>query len=170
MTCPPKIALSHCHPDANLYGSLAIYPRFFFVSERAFFVSWLNLHHRSAPGGLQGYRHLAYRAVEEVISVDFFPPRRMCLGRDVVEVDILTVSGLSVGCTRLPSNRNRTELGALPCRSQNASISFFSAVVLLILKKTSLLLSVTLMFRCSLTAWASGFSGAGLPLSSDILT
>jgi hypothetical protein len=81
---------------------------------------------------------------------------------------LLTVSGLSVGCTRLPSKRNRTEVGALPCRSQKASISFLSAVVRLILKKTSLLLSVTLMLRCSLWPPASAFSGApGLPLSSD---
>ena len=78
-----------------------------------------------------------------------------------------TVSGLSVACTRLPSKRKRTEVGALPCLSQKASINFFRAVVRLILKKTSLLLSVTLMLRCSLT-WPSGFSGApGLPFSSD---
>lgn len=62
---------------------------------------------------------------------------------------LLTLSGLSVGLTRCPSNRNRTLCGLLPWRSQKASISFFSAVVRLILKKTSLLLSVTLMFRCS---------------------
>lgn len=81
--------------------------------------------------------------------------------------ELVTVSGLSVACTRLPSKRKRTELGALPCLSQKASINFFRAVVRLILKNTSLLLSVTLMLRCSVT-WPSGFSGApGLPLSSD---
>lgn len=41
---------------------------------------------------------------------------------------------------------------------------------LLILKKTSLLLSVTLMFRCSDAPWpSSGFSPAGVPFPSDIL-
>jgi len=85
---------------------------------------------------------------------------------------LLTVSGLSVGWTRLPSKRKRTELGALPCLSQNASISFFNWVERLILKKTSLLLSVTLMFKCSDTG-ASFFSlsppAEGVWLSSDIL-
>lgn len=81
---------------------------------------------------------------------------------------LLTVSGESVGCTRLPSNKKRTEVGALPCLSQKASINFLSAVVRLILKKTSLLLSVTLMFKCSLCPAPSGFSAApGLPLSSE---
>jgi len=85
--------------------------------------------------------------------------------------DGLTESGLSVACTRLPSNRKRTELGAFPCLSQKASMSFLSAVVRLILKKTSLLLSVTLMFKCSDCAFPSGFSCApGLPFSDpDIL-
>jgi len=84
------------------------------------------------------------------------------------KVYMLTVSGLSVAFTRLPSKRNRTELGALPCLSQKASINFFRAVVRLILKKTSLLLSVTLMLRCSVCPAPSGFSGApGLPFSSD---
>lgn len=78
-----------------------------------------------------------------------------------------TLSGLSVGWTRLPSKRNRTELGALPCLSQKASINFFNWVERLILKKTSLLLSVTLMFKCSETG-TSGFSPAGLPSFSDI--
>ena len=73
----------------------------------------------------------------------------MVEGTDKIE-KVLTVSGLSVACTRLPSKRKRTELGALPCLSQKASINFFKAVVRLILKKTSLLLSVTLMLRCSL--------------------
>lgn len=39
-------------------------------------------------------------------------------------------------------------------------MSFESAVVRLILKKTSLLLSVTLMFRCSLLGWSSGLPPA----------
>lgn len=60
-----------------------------------------------------------------------------------------TVSGLSVGCTRVPSNKNLTELGCCPDRSQKASINFLSWVVFLILKKISELLSVTLMLRCS---------------------
>ena len=47
-------------------------------------------------------------------------------------------------------------------------MSFFKAVVRLILKKTSLLLSVTLMLRCSLTGAPSGFSAPpGLPFSSE---
>lgn len=61
----------------------------------------------------------------------------------------LTVSGLSVGFTLVPSNKKRQLRMSLPWRSQNASMSFFSWVVRLILKKTSLLLSVTLMFKCS---------------------
>lgn len=49
-----------------------------------------------------------------------------------------TLSGLSVGWTRAPSKRKRTVAGCFPCRSQKASMSFFRAVVRLILKKTSL--------------------------------
>jgi hypothetical protein len=81
----------------------------------------------------------------------------------------LTVSGVSVGFTRVPSKRKRTVWGILPWRSQKASISFFSCVVRLILKKTSLLLSVTLMLRCSVCcpspgAWPwPGLYGGGLP-------
>jgi hypothetical protein len=82
----------------------------------------------------------------------------------------LTVSGLSVGPTRVPSKRKRTEFGAFPCRSQKASMSFFSWVVRLILKNTSLLLSVTLIFRCSVARGSSGLPPPGLPLSEpDIL-
>ena len=49
-------------------------------------------------------------------------------------------------------------------------MSFLSCVVFLILKKTSLLLSVTLMLRCSLGGWSSGLplpapAGDGVPLS-----
>ena len=72
----------------------------------------------------------------------------------------LTESGLSVGLTRAPSKRNRTEEGAFPWRSQKAFMSFERAVVRLILKKTSLLLSVTLMFRCSLLGCSSGLPPA----------
>lgn len=49
-------------------------------------------------------------------------------------------------------------------------MSFFSCVVRLILKKTSLLLSVTLIFRCSVARGSSGLPPPGLPLSEpDIL-
>lgn len=44
-------------------------------------------------------------------------------------------------------------------------MSFSSLVDFFILKKTSLLLSVTLMFRCSVWAGASGRSAAGDPFS-----
>lgn len=44
-------------------------------------------------------------------------------------------------------------------------MSFSSLVDFFILKKTSLLLSVTLMFRCSVCAGASGRSAAGEPFS-----
>ena len=74
-----------------------------------------------------------------------------------------TVSGVSSGRTRVPSKRKRTVDICLPWRSQNASISFFSCVERLILKKTSLLLSVTLMLRCST---AAGGSLAGVWLKS----
>lgn len=77
----------------------------------------------------------------------------------------LTVSGVSFGWTRWPSKRKRTELTVLPWRSQKAPMSFSSLVDFFILKKTSLLLSVTLMFRCSVCAGASGRSAAGEPFS-----
>ena len=79
----------------------------------------------------------------------------------------LTVSGVSPGATLCPSKRKRTLPGVFPLRSQNASMSFLSAVVRLILKNTSLLLSVTFMFRCSVGA-AGGSSGFGDPPSSDM--
>lgn len=52
----------------------------------------------------------------------------------------------------------------LPWRSQKAPISFSNLVDFFILKKTSLLLSVTLMFRCSVCAGAS-WRSAGEPFS-----
>lgn len=83
---------------------------------------------------------------------------------------VRTDSGLSCGCTLVPSNKKRTLWMLLPWRSQNASISFLRLVVRLILKKTSLLLSVTLMLRCSDWPWSSGFCRLlGDPLS-DIVT
>ena len=80
----------------------------------------------------------------------------------------LTVSGVSVGWTRWPSNRKRTEASVLPWRSQKAVMSFSSLVLRLILKKTSLLLSVTLMLRCSFApAWGISRPGCtGLPFSA----
>ena len=80
---------------------------------------------------------------------------------------VRTESGLSVGCTRWPSKRKRTLAMFLPWRSQKAFMSLLSWVVRLILKKTSLLLSVTLMFRCSCCP-SSGFCCIGEPLS-DIM-
>ena len=82
--------------------------------------------------------------------------------------DLRTVSGLSCGVTRWPSKRKRTLEMFLPWRSQKAFINLPRAVVRLILKNTSLLLSVTLILRCSL--WpSSGFCCTfGEPLS-DIL-
>jgi hypothetical protein len=77
------------------------------------------------------------------------------------------VSGLSVGPTRVPSKRNRTLEMFLPWRSQKAFMSLPSCVVRLILKKTSLLLSVTLMFKCSEGPASSGF-WAGEPLSDMV--
>lgn len=83
---------------------------------------------------------------------------------------VLTVSGVSDGWTRWPSKRNRTDAGVLPCRSQNAVMSFSSFVLRLILKNTSLLLSVTLMFRCSVGGGGGAASPApgcpGLPFSA----
>lgn len=71
----------------------------------------------------------------------------------------------------MPSKRKRTELVALPWRSQKASINFFSCVLRLILKKTSLLLSVTLMLRCSLLPLSppSGLGGADPASLSDMV-
>lgn len=79
-----------------------------------------------------------------------------------------TVSGVSSGRTRVPSKRKRTVDICLPCRSQKASINFLSCVDRLILKKTSLLLSVTLMFKCSTGAGASpGMLSASAILRED---
>lgn len=75
------------------------------------------------------------------------------------------MSGVSFGWTRWPSKRKRTELTVLPWRSQKAPMSFSSLVDFFILKKTSLLLSVTLMLRCSVCTGASGRSAAGEPFS-----
>lgn len=72
--------------------------------------------------------------------------------------NVRTVSGESSGRTRVPSNRKRTVDICFPWRSQKASMSFLSCVVRLILKKTSLLLSVTLMFRCSVAGAAPSLS------------
>lgn len=68
-----------------------------------------------------------------------------------------------MGWTRVPSKRKRTELVDLPWRSQKADMSFSSLVLRLILKKTSLLLSDTLMLRCSLLMGKS-VAPEGLPL------
>ena len=91
------------------------------------------------------------------------------LGEEAAAVElgegVLTVSGVSFGWTRWPSKRKRTELTVLPWRSQKAPMSFSSLVDFFILKKTSLLLSVTLMFRCSVCAGASWRSAAGEPFS-----
>lgn len=75
-------------------------------------------------------------------------------------IERLTESGLSLGLTLAPSNKKRTEDAALPWRSQKAFMSLERAVVRLILKKTSLLLSVTLMLRCSDRGWSSGLPPA----------
>ena len=89
---------------------------------------------------------------------------------EVMRADQLTVSGVSSFCTRCPSKRKRTERRFLPERSQNASMSFLSCVDFLILKKTSLLLSVTLTLRCSVCCASSGLGTSGEPLSwSDIV-
>jgi hypothetical protein len=120
-----------------------------------------SFRHRSVLDGPPTCPRPACQAVIIVVSCN---SSQVCERREMVacrkrkqERVRLTVSGLSVGATRLPSNRKRTDVGAFPCLSQNASISFFSAVVLLILKNTSLLLSVTFMLRCS--DWPpSGFS------------
>src|SRR5277367_4492861 len=74
----------------------------------------------------------------------------------------LTVSGLSSGRTLCPSNRKRTVDSCFPCLSQKAFINFSNLVDLLILKKTSLLLSVTLIFKCSV-----GGGGASWPPLGD---
>ena len=84
----------------------------------------------------------------------------MRYGEDDVGVLVLTESGLSVGLTLEPSKRKRTDDIDLPWRSQKAFMSLESAVVRLILKKTSLLLSVTLMFKCSDLGWSSALPPA----------
>ena len=118
---------------------------------------------RSALGGPQECLRPACRAIGSWCQLCCHPEYcrgGICVGPRNSDLRcynraLLTVLGLSVGCTRLPSNRKRTELGDLPCLSQKASINFLRIVVRLILKKTSLLLSVTLMFRCSLTGCPS---------------
>ena len=106
--------------------------------------------HRPAPGEPPACRRLPCQAVDTRVSM---PLLQICPNPR------LTESGLSVGFTLVPSKRKRTLVGALPLLSQKASISFFNCVVRLILKKISLLLSVTLMLRCSL----SPPSGRGAP-------
>ena len=121
--------------------------------------------HRLALGEPLGCRRLASRAVKR---------RRRevswCFPQDETErpegTQKLTESGVSAGCTRWPSNRNRTELIALPWRSQKAVMSLSSFVLRLILKNTSLLLSVTLMLRCSAApAGAASLGALGAPFS-----
>jgi hypothetical protein len=128
---------------------------------------------QSAPDEPQEYLHPAYPAKQKFpvseCACDTVAQSLACqqVGNRSKEKE-RTLSGLSVGWTRLPSKRNRTEFGALPCRSQKASINFLSCVDRLILKNTSLLLSVTLMLRCSEATGVSGFSPAGDPSLSDM--
>lgn len=82
----------------------------------------------------------------------------------------LTVSGLSSGRTLCPSNRKRTVDSCFPCLSQKAFINFSSFVDLLILKKTSLLLSVTLMFKCSVAGGGASWPPFGECSFSDMLS
>jgi hypothetical protein len=139
----------------------------------AYFVvtACFSLLRQSAPDGPQEYLRPACRVVEgvsygvaRVVSKGaYFRPSNSDLKYH--NRALLTVLGLSGGCTRLPSNKKWTELGALPCLSQKASINFLRIVVRLILKKTSLLLSVTFdaqMFANGLTfrlfgTWPSVF-------------
>jgi len=81
----------------------------------------------------------------------------------------LTVSGLSSGRTLCPSNKKRTVDSCFPCRSQKAFINFSSFVDLLILKKTSLLLSVTLMFKCSVGGGGASWPPLGECSFSDMV-
>ncbi len=119
---------------------------------------------QSAPDAPQECPRLASLAVNTNIVSDQAIPfqsratqhRTTCASDINRGVQKLTVSGLSEGWTRAPSKRKRTVAGCFPCRSQKASMSFFSAVVRLILKKTSLWLSVTLILRCSEAGGSSG--------------
>jgi hypothetical protein len=123
--------------------------------------------HQLALGGPRVYHRLASQAGVIWSAVDLNKGTRFVVVTCGSQRKLtLTDSGLSVGFTRWPSNRNRTLCRDLPCRSQKASINFLSWVVRLILKKTSLFESVTLMFRCS--GCSSGFGPFGEP-ESDIL-
>jgi len=68
----------------------------------------------------------------------------------------LTPSGVSSSFSLWPSKRNRRFFLSLPVRSQKAFISLPRGVVRLILKKISLLLSVTLTLMCSPAGFSSG--------------
>lgn len=109
--------------------------------------------HRSVPGGPREYRRHSCQAM----SVSRL---NLCTHK------MLTVSGVSCAVTLVPSNKKRTVFGSFPCLSQKAFINFSNLVLLLILKKTSLLLSVTLMFRCS--AWGGASAPFGLWSASAI--
>lgn len=102
----------------------------------------VNFRHQSALDELPVYLHRPFQAVRYQWAYTL----QVCWRW------LHTVSGVSSGRTRVPSNRNLTVDICLPCLSQKASINFLSWVERLILKKTSLLLSVTLMFRCSVGA------------------
>jgi hypothetical protein len=80
------------------------------------------------------------------------------------------VSGLSSGRTLCPSNRKRTVESCFPCLSQKAFINFSNFVDLLILKKTSLLLSVTLMFKCSVGGGGASWPPLGECSFSDMMS
>jgi hypothetical protein len=80
-----------------------------------------------------------------------------------------TVSGLSSGRTRCPSNKKRTVDNCFPCLSQKAFINFSNLVDLLILKKTSLLLSVTLIFKCSVGGGGASWPPLGECSFSDMV-
>ena len=107
------------------------------------FALLLRLSHRSAPDEPQSSHHPAFQAV----CIDQYHSHRLTNTRSTEPQ--LTVSGVSPGWTFWPSNKNRADLGSFPCLSQNAFMSLSSLVLRLILKKTSLLPSVTLMFKCS---------------------
>lgn len=104
-----------------------------------------------------------------VIAGREMPSRKTGVSNTKQSECVHTVSGVSVGWTRWPSKRNRTDCSVLPCRSQNAFINFSSLVERLILKNTSLLLSVTLMLRCSAPAGACSAFGEPFSWLSDIV-
>jgi len=161
--CPVHCNLERQNPvnlsEDTCLISCSSYLLLFIVSSRAIVICAVALQPtpfsnlRSALDELQGCRRLPCRAAmrlkSALLHLGCRSRRKQAEALLATQIKTLTVSGESSGWTLAPSKRNRTVFISLPCLAQKASMSFLSCVDLLILKKTSLLPSVTLIFKCS---------------------